>query len=117
LLIDVLDSMEAGQVWIADRNFCTALFLHQTAANKAYFLVRQHATNVRWEVAGELRKVGRTDTGMVYQQRVHLIDDWGNRLSARRITGLVVPGVRLAESPLVSCTPGPSHPDDAVPFE
>ena len=82
-LIDVLDAMEAGQVWIADRNFCTALFLFQTAANQAYFLVRQHATNVRWEPVGELRKAGRTDTGIVYQQRVELIDDWGNRLSAR----------------------------------
>lgn len=86
LLVDVLDSMQEGQVWIADRNFCTSLFLFQTAANGAYFAIRQHATNVRWETAGELRKVGRTDTGMVYQQRVDLIDDWDNRLSARRIT-------------------------------
>ncbi len=30
--------------------------------------------------------MGRTVTGMVYQQRVDLIDDWGNRLSVRRIT-------------------------------
>ena len=86
LLIDVLDSMEPGEVWIADRNFCTSLFLFQTAANDAYFVVRQHATNVRWEVTGERRKVGRTATGMVYQQRVDLIDNWGNRLSVRRIT-------------------------------
>ena len=86
LLIDVLDSMQPGEVWIADRNFCTSLFLFQTAANDAYFVVRQHATNVRWEMAGELRKVGRTATGMVYQQRVDLIDDWGNRLTVRRIT-------------------------------
>jgi IS4 transposase len=86
LLMDVLDSMQPGEVWIADRNFCTSLFLFQTAANDAYFVVRQHATNVRWEAAGELRKVGRTATGMVYQQRVDLIDNWGNRLSVRRIT-------------------------------
>jgi IS4 transposase len=86
LLIDVLNSMEPGEVWIADRNFCTSLFLFQTAANDAYFVVRQHATNVRWEATGELRKVGRTATGMVYQQRVDLIDDWGNRLSVRRVT-------------------------------
>ena len=86
LLIDVLDSMEAGQVWIADRNFCTALFLFQTGANGAYFVVRQHATNVRWEPVGKLRKASRTDTGRVYQQRVDLIDNWGNRLSVRRIT-------------------------------
>jgi IS4 transposase len=86
LLVDVLDTMEAGEAWIADRNFCTSVFLFQTAANQAYFLVRQHATNVRWEPAGERRKVGRTDTGMVYSQRVNLIDDWGNTLSARRVT-------------------------------
>ena len=86
LLIDVLDSMQPGEVWIADRNFCTSLFLFQTAANDAYFIIRQHATNVRWEAVGERRKVGRTATGMVYQQRVDLIDDWGNRLSVRRIT-------------------------------
>jgi IS4 transposase len=86
LLLDVLDAMEPGEVWIADRNFCTAVFLFQTATNKAYFIVRQHATNVRWEPIGERRKVGRIETGMVYQQRVEIIDKWGTRLSVRRIT-------------------------------
>jgi IS4 transposase len=86
LLVDVLDWMQAGEVWIADRNFCTSLFLFQTAANGAYFIIRQHAVNVRWEASGEQRKAGRTDTGVVYQQRVDLIDDWGNRLTVRRIT-------------------------------
>lgn len=86
LLLDVLEAMEPGQVWIGDRNFCTALFLFQTADNDAYFIIRQHATNVRWTPVGESRKVGRTATGMVYQQRVKLIDNWGNGLLVRRIT-------------------------------
>ena len=86
LLIEVLDSMERGEVWIADRNFCTTLFLFQTALNNAYFIVRQHATNVRWEAVGEKRKVGRTARGVVYEQCVELSDKWGDRLSARRIT-------------------------------
>jgi IS4 transposase len=86
LLLDVLDAMQPGEVWIGDRNFCTALFLFQTAANQAYFLVRHHATNVRWEAVGERRKVGRIGTGVVYQQRVEIIDDWGSRVSVRRIT-------------------------------
>lgn len=85
-LIDVLDSMQAGEVWMGDRNFCTSLFLFQTAANQAYFVIRQHATNVRWEATGERRKVGRTETGVVYQQRVDLLDGYGGRLSVRRIT-------------------------------
>jgi IS4 transposase len=86
LLIDVLDSQKPDEVWIADRNFCTSLFLFETAVNEAYFIIRQHATNVRWEAVGERRKVGRTETGVVYQQRVDLVDNWGNRLSVRRIT-------------------------------
>lgn len=86
LLLDVLDAMQPGEVWIGDRNFCTTLFLFQAAANQAYFLVRQHATNVRWEAVGERRKVGRIETGMVYQQRVEIIDDWGSRVRVRRIT-------------------------------
>ena len=81
--------MQPGEVWIADRNFCTSMFLFQTAANGAYFVVRQHATNVRWEAVGQRRKVGRTATGIVYQQRVDLIDAWGSRLSVRRITILL----------------------------
>jgi hypothetical protein len=57
LLLDVLDAMQPGEVWIGDRNFCTALFLFSTVANEAYFLVRQHAVNVRWKAVGERRKV------------------------------------------------------------
>lgn len=86
LLVDVLDCMQPSEVWIGDRNFCTSLFLFQTAANQAYFVIRQHATNVRWAAVGERRKVGRIETGVVYQQRVEIIDDWGNRVSVRRIT-------------------------------
>ena len=86
LLTDVVDSMEAKEVWIGDRNFCTSMFLFQTAANDAYFAMRQHATNVRWEAAGRRRKIARIETGVVYQQRVVLSDNWGNRLSVRRIT-------------------------------
>lgn len=92
LHLAVLDAMQPDEVWLADRNFCTTLFLFQTAANHAYFVIRQHATNVRWLPAGKRRKIGRTETGMVYQQRVDLLDDWGGRLSVRRIT------VRLDQS-------------------
>jgi IS4 transposase len=86
LLPEVVDTVQAGEVWIADRNFCTTGFLFEVDNSGAYFIVRQHATNVRWEAVGERRKVGRTETGMVYQQRVDLIDKYGNRISVRRIT-------------------------------
>jgi hypothetical protein len=57
------------------------MFLLQIVVKDASFLIRQHAKNVPWEPIGERRKVGRTETGMVYQQRVALTDEWGNRLS------------------------------------
>lgn len=86
LVLDVLGSMGAGDVWIEDRNFCTSVFLFQTAANESYFIVRQHQTNVRWQSVGRRRKVGRTETGMVYEQAVDIVDDWGEKLRIRRIT-------------------------------
>jgi len=86
LVLDVLGSMGPGEVWIEDRNFCTSVFLFQTATNGSYFIVRQHETNVRWQTAGRRRKVGRTETGMVYEQEVEIFDDWGETLRVRRIT-------------------------------
>jgi IS4 transposase len=86
LVLEVLDSMGPGEVWIEDRNFCTSAFLFQTAANDSYFIVRQHETNVRWQTVGRRRKVGRTETGMVYEQEVEIVDDWGETLQVRRIT-------------------------------
>lgn len=86
LLTDVLDSQQEKEVWIGDRHFCTSLFLIQTNLNGAYFIVRQHKTNVPWKPIGELRKVGDTETGQVYQQRVQIHDAFGSTLNVRRIT-------------------------------
>lgn len=86
LVLDVLSSMGPGEVWIEDRNFCTSTFLFQTAKNDSYFIVRQHATNVRWQAVGRRRKVGRTETGMVYEQDVDILNDWDEKRRVRRIT-------------------------------
>lgn len=86
LLLPVLETMQPGELWIADRNFCTSFFLFQTATNNAHFLIRQHATNVRWEPVGELRRKGRIATGTLYEQRVELKDDWGGTIFVRRLT-------------------------------
>src|SRR5207244_1802847 len=44
LLAEVLPSVEAGDLWIADRAYCTTEFLLGIEDRRAYFLVRQHAT-------------------------------------------------------------------------
>lgn len=86
LVLEVLGSMEAGDVWIEDRNFCTSAFLFQTDQNDSYFIVRQHEANVRWQAVGRRRKVGRTETGMVYEQEADILNDWDEKRRVRRIT-------------------------------
>lgn len=36
--------MEAGDVWVADRNFCTSELLCKVAERQAYFVIRQHGS-------------------------------------------------------------------------
>jgi len=88
VLLEVLETITAGQLWIADRNFCTSVFLWEVQQQQAFYLVRQHAKNVRWEPNGSRRKVGRstTDDGTVYEQAVWAYDSEGNRMAARRVT-------------------------------
>jgi IS4 transposase len=86
VLLDVVEDITAGEVWIGDRNFCTTMFLWELDLQQAFYVIRQHATNVRWEECGGRRQVGRVETGLVYEQVVTLHDGEGNTLSARRIT-------------------------------
>lgn len=51
ILAEVVNDIQPGEVWIADRAYCTSAFLWEVAS-QACFLVRQHATNVRWKTAG-----------------------------------------------------------------
>lgn len=86
VLLDVVEDITAGEVWIGDRNFCTTMFLWELDLQKAFYVIRQHATNVRWEASGTRRRVDRVETGVVYEQGVTLHDGDGNTLPARRIT-------------------------------
>lgn len=85
LVPQVLDIVEPGDLWIADRNFCTTTFLFGVARKGAAFLVRQHAQALRWETLDELVFMGEIETGRVYEQRVRLWDEEGKELIVRRI--------------------------------
>src|SRR3954469_16654050 len=58
--------VEAGQLWIADRNFCVRTFLFRVARRDASFLVRRHLSTLPYEPAGDARRVGRVETGEVF---------------------------------------------------
>jgi IS4 transposase len=86
LLPQVLTTVEAGDLWIADRNFCTTGFLFGIQARRATFLIRQHAQTLTYELLGTRRKIGRCPTGMIYEQKMRLSDAEGNWMNVRRIT-------------------------------
>jgi IS4 transposase len=85
LYVRLLDRVQRGQCWIADRDYSTLDFLFGVKERKAYFLIRQHGV-LQGEPVGRRRRVGRIDTGVVYEQRSRLIDGKGRQMVVRRIT-------------------------------
>jgi hypothetical protein len=84
LLAAVLPAVKAGDLWIADRNFCTLAFLFGIKAQGACFAIRQHGT-LKGERLGKRHARGRCPTGKVYEQRLRLCHD-GEELVVRRVT-------------------------------
>lgn len=85
IVLDTLGDVQEGELWIADRNFCTAVVLHQIDVSGAAFIIRKHAQNVRFHVLGDERRKGKTETGVVYEQAIGIEDDFGNAITGRRI--------------------------------
>ena len=86
LLDQIWPLVHKRDLWIADRNFCTTKFLSGVAARCGFFAVRQHASTLRWEREGRRRKVGKTDSGVLYERRLWLLDEDGKEFSVRQIT-------------------------------
>ena len=86
LLDQVLATIEANDVWMADRNFCTLGFLCGIAERQAYFVVRQHQ-NLPWEAVSELEYAGRADDDVeVWEQTIRLHNpESGEPLIVRRL--------------------------------
>jgi IS4 transposase len=84
LLDDVLQTVGAQELWLADRNFCTLKFLYEIADKKAFFLIRQHGS-LQGRLTGRRQYVGDSSTGKVYEQAVEVT--WnGQTRTLRRIT-------------------------------
>ena len=68
---DVLGLVRPGELWLADSHFCTHDILGSIHAAEAFFVVRQHGSMTGEEV-GERREVGRTPTGVAYEQGLRM---------------------------------------------
>lgn len=84
LLSDVLPTVEPGDLWMADRNFCVRSFLSGICGRDGYFILRQHG-NLPWESMGKEIAKGRTDTGKVFERPIRVVDENGKAYEFRRI--------------------------------
>lgn len=82
----LFDLINQGQVWIADRNFCTTPILSGIVDRDAYFLIRQHASTLYVLAETAPRQVGRVPSGTVYEQQLDLRHLNAAVFSVRRIT-------------------------------
>lgn len=84
LLADVLPTIRAGDLWIADRNFCVHDFLVGIHVRHGSFIMREHK-GLAWEATGNLRSRGRIAGARVREQRVSIRDTAGGKLELRRV--------------------------------
>lgn len=83
LIPQVLQTVQAQDLWIADRNLCTVGCLKGMAQSQAFFVMRQHG-NLPVEATSELVQVGTSETGTVWEQSVTLVGV-GEPMLLRRI--------------------------------
>lgn len=79
----VLETVQTGDLWIADRNMCTLGFLFGIQTRQADFLIREHKT-LPWQADNDLQAIGKTETGQVFEQTV-LMNAQGHSLPVRRV--------------------------------
>ncbi|WP_137940533.1 IS4 family transposase, partial [Chitinivorax sp. B] len=66
----LVDSAEAGQLWIADRHFCTRAIMQGWCQAGASFIVREHARHPQLSWEGDWSGRERIDTGRVREQAI-----------------------------------------------
>jgi hypothetical protein len=80
----VLETVQAGDLWIQDRNFCTCAFLCDIDRRGAWFITRQHE-RLPYEMVSPFRAAGRVETGHVAEQQVCVRDAQGTAHFFRRL--------------------------------
>jgi hypothetical protein len=103
VVLPLLDQLEEGALYLADRNFCDGPLIDRFLRADAFFILRHHKRSPRWrKVPGSRRrKVGKDGRGgTVYEQEIEvwLPDNSWYRL--RRITIKLVDPTRDGDTEL-----------------
>lgn len=112
LLGQVLPTVRNKEVWIMDRNFCVRHYLLGIEDAGGYFIARQHK-GLAFSECSPWREVGDTETGMVYEQGIEIVDDEGKARSYRRIKVRLKQATRDGEIELFILTNLPESVADA----
>lgn len=102
LFEQVLATVAAQQLWIADRNMCTLSFLFGIARRAASFVIREHQ-NLPWTTLSELKSVGLVASGELFEQAVQIEQD-GEYLKVRRVVLRLSKPTRHEEREIVFLT-------------
>lgn len=71
----LLQDAQPGQLWIADRHFCTRALLHGWQHAQAGFIVREHAHHPRVLHQGPWREIGCCATGVLHEQSIGIQEE------------------------------------------
>lgn len=86
LIPRLLERMQPGECWMADRLFCTKSFLREMERREVAFILRHHRTDVPISALEKPRKLGCIETGVVWETAVRVDYPDGFSLALRQIT-------------------------------
>lgn len=101
--------IEAGRLYIADRNFCVRSLLSRIAAADAFFLVRWHRSSLPFRATSRLHRRGRCAAGALIEQTIEVTDAAGVVHPLRRIVLELDEPTRDGETEIVLITNLPAE--------
>jgi IS4 transposase len=114
LIAEVLQHVQADDLWIEDRNFCTRALMFGIAQRGAVFVVRQHS-QLQGECLGRPVRKGASRSGAVYEQPLLVYDpERGETMRLRRITVKLTEPTRNGDTELHILTNVPTPRASAV---
>jgi hypothetical protein len=108
----VIQTVEARDLWVADRNFCTHKLMYKISGRDAAFVIRHHKNVVGTISARHL--VGETERGRIYECTMRLEAYHGKTLTPRRIEIELFEPTRDGETLVALLTNLPVEAADAL---
>ena len=113
LLDEVAETVQANDLWIADRNLCVSAFLAAIARRQASFLIRHHM-GLSVKPLSALQPVGHGGEGALFEQPVQVTDAEGHPWTWRRVVLKLKRATRNGDRELSVLTNLPADQADAA---